>query len=510
MSNDQTTQVLADKIVAYINGRRDSKLESFLKDAPKKNKQGEITNGAINTRLLAIVKKHHLDKERISSIEKSKKTKEHTPLASQMHSYQQLLALTENQPIDAELLNLKSTFQAFTQSNAAEHQAAIWLTQWAAKAEDISFATHVSKLTHSSSKGTSVLDVTTEKNNCYLTTNSLNEIAIDTTSANAASLPIADILKLESGGISVLDYIKNGDESVFKNFTDDNHLIETWMNQLKQAYDSSQKQSSFLAKQAYFPTKDGQYHLLLPLISSSLLHAAYLKYNNFWSDEQKLVRNQKNASKYSPVDYIAYPTKATLHITRVKTANVTAHLNVSILNKERRGGIPLLYAAPSQWKTSFPSYAEKTSIFDKRLSYELKDEVDELKTYLLLLNNKVLSISEPQRNATVVNKLQAISDQFFEYLEKINANHENGWTLSCKLPIEQQLLFEPMRQDYVAKATAINTDWQKVMSKTYGIWLNNQLKQKNRLPLTPIHVALWADAFLIELREVIATKEVTL
>ena len=282
------------------------------------------------------------------------------------------------------------------------------------------------------------------------------------------------------------------------------------MNQLKQAYDSSQKQSSFLAKQAYFPTKDGQYHLLLPLISSSLLHAAYLKYNNFWSDEQKLVRNQKNASKYSPVDYIAYPTKATLHITRVKTANVTAHLNVSILNKERRGGIPLLYAAPSQWKTSFPSYAEKTSIFDKRLSYELKDEVDELKTYLLLLNNKVLSISEPQRNATVVNKLQAISDQFFEYLEKINANHENGWTLSCKLPIEQQLLFEPMRQDYVAKATAINTDWQKVMSKTYGIWLNNQLKQKNRLPLTPIHVALWADAFLIELREVIATKEVTL
>ena len=38
MSNDQTTQVLADKIVAYINGRRDSKLESFLKDAPKKNR----------------------------------------------------------------------------------------------------------------------------------------------------------------------------------------------------------------------------------------------------------------------------------------------------------------------------------------------------------------------------------------------------------------------------------------------------------------------------------------
>jgi CRISPR-associated protein Csy1 len=504
MSNDQTTQVLADKIVAYINGRRDSKLESFLKDAPKKNKLGEITNGAINTRLLAIVKKHHLDKDRISSIEKSKKTKEHTPLAFQMHSYQQLLALTENQPIDAELLNLKSTFQAFTQSNATEHQAAIWLTQWAAKAEDISFATHVSKLTHSSSKGTSVLDVTTEKNNCYLTTNSLNDMAIDTASANAASLPIADILKLESDGISVLDYIKNSDESVFKNFTDDNHLIETWMNQLKQAYDSSQKQSYFLSKQTYFPTKDGQYHLLLPLTSSSLVHALHLTHKKYWDEEQVATRKQKSEKNYSAAITITYPNKAYLHVTG------SNHSNASSLNGQRGGRIALLPTMPRQWQSNFPRYAEKTSIFDRRLSDELKDEVDELKHYLLLLNNKQLSISEPKRNAAVVNKLEAISNQFFDYIEVVNANHERSWTLACKLPIEQQLLFEPMREDDVAKAIAINTDWQKAMSKTYGIWLNNQLKQKNRLPLTPIHSALWADAFLIELREVIATKQVTL
>jgi len=38
---------------------------------------------------------------------------------------------------------------------------------------------------------------------------------------------------------------------------------------------------------------------------------------------------------------------------------------------------------------------------------------------LLLIKNKSLSISEPKRNAVVLNKLRAISDNFFNYIEML-------------------------------------------------------------------------------------------
>ncbi len=50
----------------------------------------------------------------------------------------------------------------------------------------------------------------------------------------------------------------------------------------------------------------------------------------------------------------------------------------------------------------------------------------------------------------------------------------------------------------------------KTLSRSYGRWLSKQLEQKNKLTFSPIHDALWAGAFFIELREFIATQEVRL
>lgn len=66
---------LADLILAYIASRRDKKEESFYKDKPKKNKQGQVTNGALNIRLAIIINRLYPEKkEAVKSIEKSKKT----------------------------------------------------------------------------------------------------------------------------------------------------------------------------------------------------------------------------------------------------------------------------------------------------------------------------------------------------------------------------------------------------------------------------------------------------
>lgn len=502
-NHEERAQLLADEIMVYVCGRHDKKEEFFLKSKPKKNKSGEITNGAINERLLSIVKMAGKDKEEISKIEKSKKTKKQTALDFQRNKYNSLLHLIGEQVVDAKLLDLKNEYSEFSLNNDKEHNVVTWLTQWAVKAKDISFATHVGKLTHSSSKSTSILDTTKERNDCYLTTNSLSDIEVDTASSNAASLPIADILKLGVDGISVLDCLRNGEKALFKKLTDDENLIDEWCGQLKQAYGDIQKQSYFLSKQTYFPAENGPYHLLLPLTSSSLAHELHLEHKRYWDESQENARNQKNNKRYSTTITRTYPNKACLHVTG------SNHSNASSLNGKRGGRISLLPTMPPQWKSNFKFNANQSSLFNKSLGFELNNEVDDLKKYLLVIKSKSLSISEPKRNVAVINKLQAISSGFFDYIELVNSSISSAnWSGETNLPIEQQLLFEPWRTDETATEIKKSKQWESTLSKSYGRWLSKQLQQKTKLSLTAIHETLWADVFSIELREFIAIQEV--
>lgn len=505
MINEDVAKALAHEIKTYLSDRRDKKQELYFKDKPKKNKQGVVTNGAINARLAVIIGQHTDDNDSYTAIQKSKKDKEQTPLAFQQEKYQKLLSLMPEGVVDADLLDLKSECHRLMQSIEAEHDPVTWLTEYSPKAKDISFATHVGKLTHSSSKSSSILDITLEQNDRYLTTNRLADVVIDTASSNAASLPIAAILQISVDGISVLDCLKNGDVSCFRKVTDDEALVASWCEQLKQAYDSSEKKSYFLSKQTYFPVVDGQYHLLLPLKSSSLVHALHLEHKKYWDEDREFARKQRSAKKYASTETRTYPSKAYIHVTG------SNHSNASSLNGQRGGRISLLSTRPPpQWRSSGASYSKKTSVFDKALSYALLDDVEDLKKYLLLLKNKELSVSAPARHAAVVNKLEVISEHFFDHTQAISMREDEGWTCSSELPIEEQLLLEPWRDDEIAKSTKVNKHWQDKLSKNYGKWLSRQLSHKTKLSLKPAHEALWAKYFSEKLREFVAAQEVSL
>jgi len=506
MITDETAQELADAITAFLQTRRNSKEEAYLKIKPKKNKQGLITNGAINERLLTIIKSHPFDKDKVAEIEKAKKLKNQLPLNFHQERFKKLLAFVNGEVSDAEVIDLKSEYRNFCDQNTQEHEPITWLTNWTKKAKDISFATHVGKLTHSSSKSSSILDLTMIQDTRYLTTNSLSETAIDTAASNAASIPIAEVLKLTSSNdSSVLDCIKSGDQSIFQKLTDDDSLVNTWCEHLKQAYDRSDKQSYFLSKQTYFPTEPCQYHLLLPLTSSSLVQAMHLEHKKYFDDVNRVAREQKKRGKYSEEIISFYPKKAYIHVTG------SNHSNASTLNGQRGGRIALLPTMPPSWQSKFVSYENKTTIFDKGLALILKEEIIGLQKYLLLLKNKTLSISEPKRNAAVLNKLKLIIERFFDHIQLIMTHAlDTNWTKASKLPIEQQLLFEPLRNDTQAKAVRVSKQWQKTLSESIGRWLNKQLGKNNTLNLKPIHSALWAEVFLIELREYTAIQEVSL
>ena len=173
----------------------------------------------------------------------------------------------------------------------------------------------MAKLTHSSSKSSSIYDKTTSTNPSYLTTNTLTTLNVDTATANAASAPTGEILTLEVNGKSLLDYVKDSDRQVFEHLTDDQELIDNWISCFKQAYDSDKKSSHFLSKQVYYPIDNDNYHLLLPLVSSSVAHALFLEFRSLSNEEHRIIKEQKSKNKFHEKIATFYPNRATLTLT---------------------------------------------------------------------------------------------------------------------------------------------------------------------------------------------------
>ena len=507
-------KALADSIRTFIRSRRDKKEIAFYKDKPKQNK---ITNGAVIARLTAIVKRLTDDPEvlaQVTGIEKSKKNKEQHDLEFQQQKYQQFLALLPENTIDEELSALKQELHQFALDAEKEFTVTEWLNEWTPKAKDISFATHVAKLTHSSSKGSSILDETQKKDERYLTTNTLTKPARDAVYPDAKLVPIGKLLLLSTDTTSVLEQLKAGDSSFLKHLTDCDTLVDTWYKNLKQAYDAQEKRSYFLNKQIYFPIDEGNsdYHLLLPLLSSSLIHAIYAELKRA-AGEAEEASGQREEERYSPKKDISYPNKGSIRVT------ASNHSNASSFNGIRGGRIALFTTMPPQLQSKLPSIKNKKSIFGATLRHQLCEPIIQLQNYLALLIGKQLSMKAPIRHAAIMTKLQAISEAFFDYITIIKQNEtEAGWTIQSDLKIEQQLLFEPNRSDEAALNAKVDKKWLRELSDAYGRWLNTQLEggmlhRKNKskkLNLTPIHSAIWRDHFFEQLREYIATEETTL
>lgn len=498
MNRDDESKEMAQKMCRYISERRDKKELALLKEKPKKEK------GGINTRLEKVAKsllgKRH---EPLALLIKQKKAKTQSALEFQQDKYKTLLSLLDEHQLENQIIDIKNEYSITLQTINQDHEPCEWLNQWAEKARDISFATHVAKLTHSSSKSSSVYDKTAATNSAYLTTNILKGPDIDIATANSASAPAGEILTLQVNNKSLLDYIKENNRTAFECLTDKQENIDTWMSCFKQAYDSEKKTSHFLSKQVYFPIDNESYHLLLPLMSSSLAQSLHLKFKAFFDDDNAQIRDQKNKNKYHDKLAISYPNRATLNITG------SNHSNASSLNGKRGGRVTLLVSKPPQWKSGQQLPLKQTTLFNRRLGFKLQEEIHDLQRLLLIIKTKGLGVNKPVMHQAIVSGVNEIAQGFFVEVMRINlVNDDQGWTQHCALPLSQQLLLEPYRNDEVAIQEKNKKQWQAEVADDCSYWLNRQLKHK-QLNLTPIQQRLWKDIFSHQLREFIAAQEAT-
>ena len=507
MKAEQNQSVMAVEIKRFIEQRAVDKKLKLLKDKPKKNEKTGAESGGINEKLTKLIenKKALLSREQSNEFKKLRKDKNQSNLEFQVDKYGKLSTLAKSVDFQS-YLHIKDEYKSTQVKIRETYQPQQWLSDNCKNAAGVSFATHVAKLTHSSIKGaTNIYDADESSFPGYLTTSTLREKYKDGALDDAKFSPVAALLKLSDSERTLGEYVLDNDVSPFLAFTQDQdiELATQWVTELKQAFESKGKSSHILARQVYWPVEAQQYHLLLPMKSSSLAQALYIEFSRFFEKRNEWARKQKNVSKYSPDIIAYYPKKAVVKVT------ASNHTNASELNGKRGGRLQLISCFPPDWQTKIQPPKNQKSLFAYPVNQRTEVTVDELRRLLLSIKFKRVSIKEPEAHKEVMHLVEAITEEVLDYVALIQSLTEfAGWSAESKLQKSHQYLLDIYYADEEFQEQRKAGAWKKEISQNFADWLNARLKYKSSLKLGPIQAALWRNVFQERLRLFLAEMEV--
>ena len=373
----------------------------------------------------------------------------------------------------------------------------IWICRSLMMGDGAVPGTHIAKLTHSSSAGSSFLDRSSTRKSEYLSTSSLSDEIIDGTYPNATLSKQVKFLMLEYGGVALFDELLKGNDSVFAGFESTPLELKVWGDHYREIL-NKKPSSDFLLKQIYFPVEN-DYHLLTVVRSSSLSQKIYGDY--FSKEARKLsesVNKARKAEKYSPEI-----SKQALGVCKIATT-LSQPQNVSVLNGKRGGRVRLFSAQPPVWRYQKKPPVRKTSWFYENSIYRAtKEDIDFLRDFLIRFSHLDLSTRDPKRREWMVKWVNRIISNVLFFAEDAQ-NLTPGWSddPKSKLKVEQQYFLDPYRSDEAFQAARKATDWSPVVCADFAAWLNNQLKGKDKkfTPQTE-HTKLWKSLMEKALRD---------
>lgn len=353
---------------------------------------------------------------------------------------------------------------------ALRYETRNWLTDAVNRIGQISSATHVAKFAHGDSKSSSVISEATE-NEGYLSTATILNPCIDFT-GNAAVFDVANLLKTEVEGDSLLACLQRGDSSVLAELTEDDEQLAYWMTGFTSVLIAKPPASHKLAKQIYIPVEGG-YHLLGPLFSSSLaqiLHNKLLALR--FSEESKEIRAAYKAGTWHPKPLVKFPNLAVMDFCSAKPQTR------SLLNVARNGRVWLLSSASPQWETQDkPPVALKTLFGQgpyERATRMLRRRLIQLLVSAGESNNYAI---RQQRDRYI----DELIDPLFNIAADIQRREWAGWTADekCQLKPHQQLWLDPRRakNDEVFFNEREKGDWQDAVANDFALWLNSHLRR---------------------------------
>lgn len=395
-------------------------------------------------------------------------------------------------------ISLKSDYIALIDKLKQKYQANAWIEDASNNASSITFATHVAKLTHSKIDSSSLNDSINSSRPDVLTTSSLSEIIVDGAVAGNQYAPIYQFLSLDYDNVNLAQALTQPNNTLLKPFAKDNLQLAEWNERFKQVTQSSTLSTHSLAKQVYFPINSDtleqtRYHLLCPLISSSL--AQHL-FTTLFNDELKLIRKQYFDKKYHAEVFYDYPQKAAIAVT------ASNHSNASQLNGRRGGKLYLFNAKPPVWQTQIKPPNYESNMFNHEALNHLCYE--NVKGFQAMFLGAIDVYRKPHIMAGIKKWIEAIGDDVIAYASLIQ-QLPAGWSADSKLEnnnIEHCYFLDCHRQDNSFVIKQQSNDWQAVIAHDFGSWINSKLN-KNSKNFTPQaeHRKLWHKLFAQQLRD---------
>ncbi|WP_026879509.1 type I-F CRISPR-associated protein Csy1 [Ignatzschineria larvae DSM 13226] len=375
----------------------------------------------------------------------------------------------------------------------------IWLT-WAAKnAQNVVFATHVPKLTHSIIDSSAFFDNTTADKDSYLTTAKLKSIAIDGAVRGNQYAPVYQFLELERNGKKLASVFEDLETNILEDFARDKMQSLEWNKGFSAALSTGRPTAHSLLKQVYFPIAKDGYHLLCNVVSSSQAQAIFEFMRRNTNIDYKLKSNRK----YSPNEFFNFLNRANISIT------ASNHGNASQLNGKRGGRLNLVSSQPPIWQSQLKPPIYKSSFFyELSRSFEVREIIQYLADFLSRFENLQLSIKNPKRMKWLEHWLENLSDEVLVYVKTIQTLPA-GWskTANIKLKLAHQLLLDCNRDDEFFIHERNSFDWGEVIIQDFAHWLNYRLRRANE-KFTPqdAHTKLWMKLFKTNFRDVLNIK----
>lgn len=380
-----------------------------------------------------------------------------------------------------------------------DYQPANWLPDAARRVGQIQQVTHALKFTHPDARGSNLSAAgNPAAGEGVVGTHTVSHNLSPDVVGNAAALDVYKFLRLAVGGQSILDLAIADDPALASALSDAPELAQTWMSAFASlAQAKGQPASNKLAKQIYWPVGDKDYHLLAPLLPTSLVHGVWktIREDRF-SDDAKAAREAKRNGVDHPHGYREYPDIA------IQNFGGTKPQNISQLNSERYGENFLLPSLPPSWKSADlrPPLAVD-SVFDR--IFGSRKRVREL---LRILRDFLVSVEHAGSNHRIRNKRAELAglirDEALQYAAELQ-QLEPGWTLQpeCRLNSAEQCWLDPERAETDADFANLcrKGDWPDEICRRFGNWLNARLTTANT-PMGAVEAAHWRDVLNDEMR----------
>ncbi|MGL5908080.1 MAG: type I-F CRISPR-associated protein Csy1 [Shewanella sp.] len=414
-----------------------------------------------------------------------------------------LLQGINEKPQSINFLDLAADINTKQQEFASKYAPEKWITWAAENAKNVTFATHVTKLTHSIIDSPSFFDVSKTTKNSHLSTSSLANVIIDGAVKGMQYSPVYQFLELEFNNKKLVSEFVHLDTVLLRNFTEKHEQMLAWNQGFSAASITGKPAAHFLLKQTYFPiSKDEsrfKYHLLCNVVSSSKAQALH----EFSRRGSKDIFKIKTSNKYSNEIYFSFPNRASISIT------ASNHGNASQLNNKRGGRLGLFSCQPPVWHSQIkPPIYTGSFFYELSRNYAVKENVQYLSDFLIRFDSLQLSIKDPKRMRWVEEWIENLVDEVLVYVKSIQALPA-GWSLvdGIKLKPEHQILLDCHRQDDAFLASKNSLNWQGVIVQDFADWLNNRLvKAGEKFTPQEAHTKLWKKLFNANFREEFPAK----